>query len=262
MKNKIQIGHKPTNQIFFLFSELVKRDFKEKYKGTVLGMFWSVLSPLLQLFVMRTVFTQFFGRNTPFYTTYLFSGLIVFNFYSESTRGGMDALLKNKDILTKIKMPHILFILSRNVSSIINFAIILVVYFVFVAIDGVPFSLSFLALIYPVTLLIVFCIGIGMVLSAMLVFFRDTKYLYDIFIILLRYMSAVFYQINKYPAKYQRLFLINPVYAFIKYFRVVVIEGNIPSLAYHGLLLFYAVVAMAMGIWIYQKNKKKFIFYF
>lgn len=64
----------------FLFSELVKRDFKQKYKRTVLGMWWSVLSPLLTLLVMRLVFTQFFGRNTPHYTTYLFCGNLVFSY--------------------------------------------------------------------------------------------------------------------------------------------------------------------------------------
>ena len=72
----------------FLFEELVKRDFKQKYKRTVLGMAWSVLSPLLTLLVMKVVFTQFFGRNTPFYTTYLFSGNLVMHYFKESTRGG------------------------------------------------------------------------------------------------------------------------------------------------------------------------------
>ena len=252
---------KKTTQYRFMFSELAKRDFKHKYKGTALGMLWSVLSPLLQLLVMRLVFTEFFGRNTPFYTTYLFSGLIVFNFYSESTKGCMGALSSNASIITKVNVPKYLFLFSRTVSSMINFLIILCVYFIFVAIDGVTFHARFFMLFYPVLLLPLFSIGCGMVLSAMQVFFQDTAYLYNIFIILLRYMSAIFYNINKYPEATQRIFLINPVYAFIKYFRVIVIDGNIPSLAYHGLLLLYTAVALAAGCIIYKVNNKKFLYY-
>ena len=73
----------------FLFEELVKRDFKKKYKRTILGMGWSMLSPLLMLLVMKIVFEQFFGRTVPHYTTYLFCGLLMFNWFSESTNGGM-----------------------------------------------------------------------------------------------------------------------------------------------------------------------------
>lgn len=246
---------------WFLFTELTKRDFKLKYKGTMLGMFWSVLSPLLQLLVMRLVFTQFFGRGTNHYTTYLFSGLIIFNYYSESTQGSMNALTANKDIILKVKVSKYLFILSRSVSSTINFLIILVVYFVFVAIDGVSFHARFFILIYPVLLLPVFCLGVGMILSAMQIFFRDTKYLYSIFIILLRYVSAIFYNIDSYSPQIQRWFLANPVYAFIKYFRVVVINGNLPSLGFHLLLLAYTLVAFSAGALVYKICNRKFPFY-
>ena len=82
----------------FLFEELVKRDFKKKYKSTVLGMTWSVLSPLLTLLVMRLVFTQFFGRNTPHYTTYLFCGNLVFSYFKDSTNQGMTSLMGNANI--------------------------------------------------------------------------------------------------------------------------------------------------------------------
>ena len=246
---------------WFLFVELVKRDFKLKYKGTMLGMFWSVLSPLLQLLVMRVVFTEFFGRNTPYYSTYLFSGLIVFNYYSEATKGSISALKKNSGILLKMNTPKYLFLLSRNVSSTINFLVLLPVYFLFVRIDGIHLSIRYLMLLYPVLLLPLFCIGVGMILSAMQVFFNDTSYLYNIFIILLRYVSAIFYNISRYSARVQRYFLFNPVYVFIKYFRTIVIDQNIPSLQYHGLLLLYTTIMLLLGGLIYKKFNRKFAFY-
>ena len=88
----------------FLFEELVKRDFKKKYKRTVLGMAWSLLSPLLTLLVMRLVFTQFFGETMEHYTTYLFCGNLIFACFSESTGLGMTSLLENADIFSKVNV--------------------------------------------------------------------------------------------------------------------------------------------------------------
>ena len=101
--------------------ELVKRDFKKKYKGTVLGMAWSLLSPLLMLLVMRLVFTQFFGQNMAHYTTYLFCGNLVFNYFNESTSQGMQSLTGNAAIFTKVNVPKYLFLFSKNVQTLINF---------------------------------------------------------------------------------------------------------------------------------------------
>ena len=248
-------------QLRFLFEELVKRDFKNKYKQTVLGMGWSLLSPILQLLVMRIVFTQFFGRNKPFYSTYLFSGIIVFSFFTDSTNGGMGSLVNNAPIINKINVPKYLFLLSRNVSAIINFLLTLVVYFIFAAIDGVHFSFRFVALIYPVTCLMVLNIGMGLILSAMHVYFRDTHYLYQIFTLLLRYMSAVFYYVDSYPEQIQKVFMINPIYDVIRYVRLVVIDGVFPSWKMHAILLFYAALALTLGGYLYKKKNHEFLYY-
>ena len=162
---------------------------------------------------------------------------------------------------TKINIPKYLFIFSRNVSALVNFLIILVVYFFFCALDGISFGFHMLALSYPVLCLVVFNLGVGMVLSAMFVFFRDTTYLYDVFLTLLTYVSAIFYKIDGYSPMVQRLFLVNPVFCYIKYFRVVVIDGAIPSLAYHLLCAFYAVAALSLGFLVYKKNNHKFLYY-
>lgn len=246
----------------FLFSELVKRDFKQKYKRTVLGMAWSVLSPLLTLLVMRLVFTEFFGRNTPFYTTYLFSGNIVMAYYREATKSGMESLMGNAGLLSKVNIPKYLFLLSRDVSALINFLLTLVIYFLFCAIDGIHFGWHMLSLIYPILCLSIMNIGVGMILSAIYVFFRDTQYLYDVFLTLLNYLSAIFYQVDGFSASVQRLFLLNPVYCIIKYFRVVTIDGNLPSLYFHLLCAFYAVFLLILGCLTYKKYNNQFVYYF
>lgn len=154
----------------FLFSELVKRDFKKKYKRTVLGMAWSILSPLLTLLVMRVVFTQFFGRNMNHYTTYLFCGTLIFSYFNESTSQGMSALMGNSAIFTKVNVPKYLFLFSKNVQTLINFALTLCAFFVFCIIDGITFTWKFALLLCPIVCLVLFNIGVGLILSAWFVF--------------------------------------------------------------------------------------------
>lgn len=157
-------------------------------------------------------------------------------------------------------MPKYIFLLTKNVSAIINFAITLVIFFLFVAIDGIAFSWRFFMIAYPIVCLILFNIGIGLILSAMFVFFRDTQYLYDIATLLLMYLSAIFYSVEAYAPNIQRLFLLNPIYCYIKYIRLIVIDGVIPSLQYH-LLLLYAFAAVVIGGWIYKRQNHKFLYY-
>lgn len=245
----------------FLFEELVKRDFKKKYKRTVLGMVWSILSPLLQLAVMTLVFTQFFGRNTPHYMIYIFCGNLVFSYFSDATKGGMQTIMGNAGIFTKVNVPKYLFLLSRNVQALINFGLILVVFFTFVAFDGLPFTWKFLCLLYPICCLILFNIGIGMILSALFVFFRDIQYLYDVFVMLLMYMSAIFYTIDRYSPMVQNLFLLNPMYLFIRYFRKIVIEATIPTIWFHLLMLADVIIVLTIGCFMYKKYNTKFLYY-
>lgn len=245
----------------FLFEELVKRDFKKKYKRTVLGMGWSLLSPLLLLLVMKLVFTQFFGRNTPHYTIYLFCGNLVFTYFSESTKSGMRSLMDNAHIFTKVTVPKYLFLFSKNVQTFISFLLTLAIFFLFVAFDGLPFTWKFLCLLYPIGCLILFNVGVGLILSALFIFFRDIEYLYDVFIRLLTYLSAIFYTIDRYSPTVQNIFLLNPVYLFIRYFRKIVIEAAIPSAWFHLLMAVDVVVILGLGCWMYKKYNTKFLYY-
>ena len=245
----------------FLFEELVKRDFKKKYKRTALGMLWSLLAPLLTFLVMKVIFTQFFGRMTPHYTIYLLAGNIIYSFFQESTTAGMQALVSNAYIISKINIPKYIFLLSKNVQTLINFLLTLVVFFGFCIGDQIRFTWTMLMLVYPVVMLLVFNLGLGLILSALYVFFKDIQYLWSIFTRLLIYVSAIFYTLDNYPVQVQQAFLLNPVYVFIQYFRQVVIYGEIPSLMIHGLIMFYSLFVTGIGIMIYRKYNHKFLYY-
>ena len=180
----------------FLFEELVKRDFTKKYKRTVLGMAWSILAPLMNLLIMWMVFNKLFGSNVNHYVIYLFAGQLVFSYFTDATNLGMNSLVSNAGIFTKINIPKYLFLFSQNVSSLINFGLTMIIFFLFTAMDGIPFTWKFLLLIYPIACLVVFNLGVGLVLSALFVFFRDMQYLWGILTQLIMWVSAIFYTID------------------------------------------------------------------
>lgn len=245
----------------FLFEELVKRDFTKKYKRTALGMLWSVIGPLATLGVMALVFTRFFGRNMEHYIIYLFCGNLLFNYFKESTATGMTSLYDNASIFSKVNVPKYMFLLSKNVSALINFGINLALMLVFMLIDGVQFSWKLLLLLYPIGCLIVFNLGCGLILSALYLMFRDIKYLYDIFTMLLMYLSALFYDISAYPQQIQYLFYLNPIYVYIRYFRKIVLDQSVPKLSFHLLAAGYALAALIIGAVVYKKKNYKFLYY-
>ena len=245
----------------FLFSELVKRDFKKKYKGTIMGMGWSVLSPLLTLLIMRLVFTHFFGSTIPHYTIYLFCGNIIFSYFRDSTTQGLEALSANAQIFTKCNVPKYLFLISKNVESLINFGITIVVLFVFCIIDQVTFTWKFFLLVYPILTVFLFSLGVGFILSALRIFYKDVSYLWRVFTLMLMYVSAIFYSVKTYPETIQKLFYMNPVYVYITYFRSIIIDGVIPSVWVHLLMLFYPLVVLTIGLLIYKKYNHRFLYY-
>lgn len=210
---------------------------------------------------MSLIFSQFFGRTQPHYTIYLFCGNIVFSFFNDSTTGGMGSLLNNSAIFTKVNVPKYLFLFSRNISSLINFGLTLIVFFIFCIIDGITFTWAFLLLVFPIMCLIIFNLGMGLILSALFVFFRDIQYLWTVAIQLIMYMSAVFYTVDSFPETAQNLFYINPVYVYIKYFRMIVIDGAVPPLWHHLLALGYALLAFGIGALMYKKQNHKFLYY-
>lgn len=245
----------------FLFEELVKRDFKKKYKGTMLGMGWSMLMPLLTLLVMKVVFENFFGRGLDHYTTYLFCGNLVFSWFSEATNLGMRSLVGNSAIFTKVNVPKYIFLLSGSVQTLINFGLTMLVFFLFCALDHIGFTWRFVLLVYPIVTLFLFNVGVGLILSALHVFFRDMDYIWRVFLMLLMYGSAIFYPVTALSPRVQAVFAFNPVYRHIAYFREIVIEGLVPGLQTHLVLLGFATSALLIGGWMYKHYNTKFLYY-
>lgn len=245
----------------FLFEELVKRDFVKKYKRTILGMAWSILAPLLNLLIMWLVFSNFFGNNVEHYVIYLFAGQLIFSYFTDATNLGMNSLISNASIFTKVNVPKYLFLFSQNVSSLINFGLNLLIFFAFVAFDGVPFTWRYIFLLFPVVCLILFNLGLGLVLSALFIFFRDIQYLWGILTQLIMWLSAIFYTVDTYEEIIQKLFFFNPLYVYITYFRTVILDNEIPTLEIHLLAATFAAAAFAAGAYMYKRYNHEFLYY-
>ena len=245
----------------FVFCELVKRDFTKKYKRTILGMLWSILSPLIMLCILAIIFGNFFGRDIPNFVIYLFTGQVIFNYFSESTTEGMLALLSNASIFTKINVAKYLFLFSKNISALINFFIILCIYFIAILVSDLRLTWQYILLIYPTICLVLINVGVGFILSALFIFFKDIQYIYRLFIQVVMYGSAIFYDIKMLPIYLQNMFYLNPIYVCIEYYRDIVLQNNIPSANIHLLLAFYATALFSLGCYIYKKYNYKFLYY-
>lgn len=172
----------------------------------------------------------------------------------------MNSLMANSSIFSKVKVPKYLFLFSRVASSSINFFLTLVIYFIFVLAYGLPITWKFITLLFPIACMFLLILGIGLILSALFVFFRDIQYLYGVFTTALMYATPIFYTTDIMGDK-AWIFYLNPLYYYVTYFRSVVIDGVIPSLAYHGVMLGVSLLLFAIGCWMYKKYNYKFLYY-
>ncbi|PAV06431.1 ABC transporter [Methanobacterium bryantii] len=245
----------------YLLVELVKRDIKIKYRRSVLGIFWSFLNPLLMMIVLTLIFSTIFKRNIENFPVYLLTGKIVFDFYAGGSIAAMKSIKRNASIIKKVYVPKYMYSLSSVLSNFVTFALSLIVLFGVMIVTNAPFTIYILFAILPIFLLLLFTIGVGLILASITVFFRDIEHLYDVFITMLLYGSAIFYPVEIIPESYRFLFELNPVFALISLCRDSFTYGRIFEL---NTLLYASVVSVVLfilGILLFYKYQDKFILY-
>ncbi len=247
-------------QWIFLMKQLIQRDFKSRYKRAFFGVMWSMISPLIFFVAQAIVFSFLFDRGEH-YITYLITGNIVYHYFTDASQNGMHALGVNAGIISHIKVKKYIFLLSKNIACFFNFCLTLIIMFIIMLIDGLQFHWTFVFLLYPIVCLFFVNLGFGYILSTLQVFFKDTQYFYNIFTRILIYFSAIFYQIDRFPEKYQHLFFYNPIYPFINFFRMVIMEHTVPEIGQSIFCLLYAILFMCFGWVSYKINNNRFIYY-
>ncbi len=255
---------------WFLMTQLISRDFKVKYKRSVLGVVWSLLYPILMLAVMAVVFSQMFkfkveGVN---YLVYLMTGIIMFNYFSEASNNAMTSVVSNFSLINKVYIPKYIFPVAKCLFVGINFALTLIPWIGIIALSyfGLGdyvchFNRYFLILPYVFLCMLLFTIGIGMLLSCISVFLRDIFYIYGIIIMIWNYLTPVFYSIEIIPESLQPLFKLNPLYQFLTAAREIVLYGRSPSISSLLIIGGLGVGMLLIGGLVFRKNQDKFIYY-
>jgi len=243
----------------YLMRQLVARDFKTKYKRSVLGVLWSFLNPLLTMLVQYIVFSTLFKSDIPNFPLYLLSGIVCFNFFSEATSMGLQSIVGNAALITKVYVPKYIYPVSRVFSSTINLLLSLIPLLAVMLLTGARVRPAILLLPVGLICLVAFCIGMSFILSTMMVFFRDTQFLWGVVSMLWMYATPIFYPESIIPVRYMVLYKCNPLYHIIRFVRIVLINGVSPEPKAYALCLLASFVPLVIGAVIFKKNQDKFI---
>lgn len=245
----------------FLINQLVARDFKTKYKRSILGVFWSFLNPLLMMLVQYFVFSSLFNTDVSNFPVYLLVGTVCFNFFSEACSMALMSILGNATLLTKVYVPKYIYPLTKIMSSVINMLISFIPLVLVCLFTGIHFKKSALLSLHFFVCLIIFCLGLGMLLAALMVFFRDMQFLWGVLTMVWMYATPIFYPEKIIPDEFRFVLDINPLFHFIKNVRICLIDGLSPEpLAYIQCLLI-AFGMLLVGSLVFKKTQDKFVLY-
>lgn len=273
-KNEISYDMHMFKKYKNLLLELTRKNVKLKYRNSWLGIFWSFLQPLLNMAVLSVVFSGIFGRSDKYvicYPVFLFTGRLLFDFFTSSTKQAMTSFRRNSAIIKKVYVPKYMYPLSSIFSNFVTFAITmlcLICVWIFFKLTGISnghaLNLTWYALLFfvPMIILLVFSTGVGLILSVLSVYFRDIEYIWDVVTRLLFYMVPIIYPLKKITSDWIVVIIkINPLYSMIELFRQCVLYGYMMS----GKLLLYSTVisifTLLVGILIFNKASDKLIFH-
>ena len=244
----------------YLLKQLVLRDFKVKYKASLLGFLWSFLNPLLMILVYYVVFSNLFSTQEHF-VVYLMCGTILFSYVSESTSLGLNSIVGNADLITKVYIPKYIFPLSKALSSAINLLISMIPLMVLMMLDHLQFSKALVLIPVLVVLLILFCAGLSLILSSLMVFFRDTQFLWSVIILMWNFLSPVFYPESIIPASILDIYRMNPLYQYMSFLRNIALNGKAPGPQCFAYCSLAALISISVGLLVFRKLQNRFALY-
>lgn len=244
-------------QYVFVIKELTAREIKRKYARSSLGIIWSVLNPLLMMIVMSLIFSTMFRRSIENYPIYYLTGTVFWDLFCGATNSAMSALVDNKMLLVKAKLPKHTFILSRIYTSLMNLIYTLVAYVLMLIVFRIKLSWTMLLLPVDVIFALIFSMGIGYLLAVTYVFFADIKYLYSVLLRILMYMSAIFYPLTSLPEAMQTFINCTPVYTIIYFARTCVMDGRVPERMVWIKLICWGLISFAIGMTVFKVKENE-----
>lgn len=250
----------------FILKQLVTKDFKRKYRRSVLGIAWSVLNPLMMMVIMSIVFSFVFRADIENYPLYLILGNITFSFMSESTSQALMSFLDAAPLLKKVRVSRFVFPVQKVLFALVNFTFSLVaVALVMLWFRVVP-TWHIIWLPVCLFLLVLFCSGIGLIVGSLAVFFRDVVHLWSVVLTAWTYLTPIFWvptQLaqNGAPAWVMSIVELNPMYGFVTFMRDIFLWNQNPSVQTLALCVIWALVMLGIGVFVFRKTQHKFILY-
>jgi len=244
-----------------LFVELVRKDIKLKYKKSYLGVLWSFLNPLLMMIVLTVIFSEVFKHNIENFPVYVLTGRLVYSFFSEATSFAMNSIHDNGQLLKKVYVPKYFFPLSKVCSSFLTSLVSLLPILIVMVVTGMPLSFYNLLFFVPLIQILFISAGVGLIISTIAVFFNDLRHLYSVLLMVLMYMTPIFYPIEIIPVQYKWIMELNPMYPVLVLFRDLLMNNQMFEISDFIVASIYAVAYFLVGIFVFYKKQDKFIFY-
>ena len=253
-----------------LLKELTKTDFKLRYQGSVLGYLWALLRPLMMFAILYVVFAKLlrFGGDIPHYPVYLLCGTTMWNFFTECTSQGIQAIVCRGDLLRKISFPKYIVVVSATWTAVINMLINLVVIIIFALINGVTPTWSWFLIIPAILELYLLALGIAFLLGAINVKYRDITSIWDVLTQALFYAVPIIYPVSMIAstsALAAKIILLNPISQAIQDIRFGLIThetittwnylGNI-AFAFIPIVITFAI--LVIGALVFRRKSKFF----
>ncbi|MEM6454798.1 MAG: ABC transporter permease [Acidobacteriota bacterium] len=242
---------------------LVARDLKVRYRRSVLGFVWTMLQPLLTMMVFYLVFSSLFRFDVRNYPVYALAGILFWNFFQQSIIASMNSLYGNAGILKKVPVPMMVFPVATVISGIVNLLFALVPLFgLLLATEPRLISPALLFLPISIVIAALFTLGAGLLLSPLAVFFHDVRELVGVGLTLLFYMTPCFYPLSIVEGRwFYFLFEYNPTRSILEVFRDPIYFAKIPPLVHLGVSMLVALIALAIGAWVFRRAADRIPFY-
>lgn len=246
-----------------LIRELVGRDLKLKYRRSILGYVWSILNPLLTMFVLTIVFTNLLGKGIKNYPVFLLTGRTLYDFLKLSTTNAMKSVTGNASLLRKVYVPKYIFTLSKVTSCMVDMVFSLAALVIVMIVTGAKFHWTIIAAPLVVIQIYLFCIGLGFFLAQLNVFFRDIQHIYGVVLTAWLYLTPIMYDVERLPSEWLRTFIkvFNPLYYYVTQFRDLIYYGKFPEMNIFWGGWIMAFLMLFFGTWMFQRSKDKFILY-
>lgn len=241
-----------------LIYELSRLDFKLKYYGSALGLFWSLLKPFTMLGILYVVFFYFLKVTIPNYEVYLFLGIITWNFFSDTTKDLAPGIDAKAHLLQRTRLAPSVVVAGTILHSFWTFLITLAIFFVFFFALGLHLSGSALMLLALLPLLLLLVTGVSLVITPLYMRFKDFGHIWDVFLQLLFWATPIVYDYTIIPPAVAKWYLVNPLSLIIINMRNAVIGGRVPDTL--QILIAFGITAMicGAGALVFRKYARRF----